>query len=50
MKVDVVIVGGGISGICAMYYLNKYCPHLSFVLLEGRDNIGGTWDWFKYPG
>ena len=25
-------------------------PHYSYVILEGRDSIGGTWDLFKYPG
>ena len=48
--VDVVIVGAGISGICAAVHLQLNCPHLSFVVLEGRDNFGGTWDLFKYPG
>jgi len=27
-----------------------YCPNKSFVILEGRDAIGGTWDLFRYPG
>src|SRR4026208_897046 len=26
------------------------CPEKSFVILEGRDAIGGTWDLFRYPG
>jgi len=30
--------------------LQKKCPNKSFVILEGRDNIGGTWDLFRYPG
>jgi Predicted flavoprotein involved in K+ transport len=30
--------------------LQKKCPNSSFVILEGRDKIGGTWDLFKYPG
>ena len=25
-------------------------PEKSFVILEGRDSIGGTWDLFRYPG
>jgi len=48
--VDVVIVGSGISGICAAAMLTLHCPKLSFVIIERRDNIGGTWDFFKYPG
>ncbi len=47
---DVVVVGAGISGIGAGYHLQKNCPGKSYVILEGRDSIGGTWDLFKYPG
>ena len=47
---DVVVVGAGISGIGAAYNLQKTCPQKSFTILEGRENIGGTWDLFKYPG
>jgi monooxygenase len=48
--VDVLIVGAGISGICAAVHLQRECPGKSFALLEGRDSIGGTWDLFRYPG
>lgn len=48
--VDVVIVGAGISGIAAAYYLQTRCPTKSYVILEGRRAIGGTWDLFRYPG
>src|SRR5574338_1636126 len=47
---DVVIVGAGISGIAAAYYLQKRCPSKTYVILEGRGAIGGTWDLFRYPG
>ena len=47
---NVIVVGAGISGIGAGYYLQKKYPNKSFVILEGRDNIGGTWDLFRYPG
>ena len=47
---NVIVVGAGISGIGAGYYLQNKCPNKSFVILEGRDNIGGTWDLFRYPG
>ena len=43
-------MGAGISGIAAGYNLKKSCPNKSFLILEGRDSIGGTWDLFKYPG
>ena len=47
---DVVIIGAGLSGVGAGYHLQQKCPNKSFVLLEGRDCIGGTWDLFRYPG
>ncbi|WP_328362520.1 NAD(P)/FAD-dependent oxidoreductase [Mycobacterium sp. NBC_00419] len=48
--VDVVIVGAGISGISAAWHLKDRCPGKTFVVLERRSNLGGTWDLFKYPG
>lgn len=47
---DVVVVGAGISGIGAGYFLQRDCPDRSYVILEGRARIGGTWDLFRYPG
>ena len=48
--VDVVVVGAGLSGIGAGYHLQTMSPDRSYVILEGRENLGGTWDLFKYPG
>ncbi len=48
--VDVVIVGAGLSGIGAAYHLQTNCPDRTYAILEGRDDIGGTWDLFRYPG
>ena len=48
--VDVVVVGAGLSGIGAGYHLQTMSPDRSYVILEGRDGLGGTWDLFKYPG
>jgi len=48
--VDVVIVGAGISGIDAAVHLKKLCPDRTYTILEGRENLGGTWDLFRYPG
>jgi cation diffusion facilitator CzcD-associated flavoprotein CzcO len=48
--VDVLVVGAGISGIGAGYHLNTMCPSRTYAILEGRTDIGGTWDLFRYPG
>jgi monooxygenase len=47
---DVAVVGAGISGIGAAYHLQTLCPDRSYVILEGREDLGGTWDLFRYPG
>ncbi|MGJ8564922.1 MAG: flavin-containing monooxygenase [Alphaproteobacteria bacterium] len=48
--IDVLIIGAGISGIAAAYYIQKRCPSKSYTILESRDAMGGTWDLFRYPG
>ena len=48
--VDVIVVGAGLSGIGGACHLKMLCPRKSFVVLEGREAIGGTWDLFRYPG
>lgn len=47
---DVIVVGAGIAGINAAYRLQTELPRSSYAILEARDNIGGTWDTFRYPG
>ncbi|WP_194898710.1 flavin-containing monooxygenase [Catenulispora pinisilvae] len=47
---DVVVVGAGLSGIGAGYRLQTESPGRSYVILEARAAIGGTWDLFRYPG
>jgi monooxygenase len=47
---DIVIVGAGLSGVGAAYRIQTQCPKKRYVILEGRDTIGGTWDLFRYPG
>lgn len=49
-EVDVLIIGAGLSGIGAAVHLQRACPGRSFMLLEARDTLGGTWDLFRYPG
>ncbi len=48
--VDVLVVGAGISGIGAAYHLQTECSDRSYAIVEARDDIGGTWDLFRYPG
>lgn len=47
---DVLIVGAGLSGICAARYLETAFPERRYAILEARDRLGGTWDLFRYPG
>ncbi len=47
---DVLIVGAGISGIGAAVHLKSLCPGRRWAILEARDELGGTWDLFRYPG
>ncbi len=47
---DVVVIGAGISGISAAYHLRTRCPDRRVRILEARDDLGGTWDLFRYPG
>lgn len=47
---DVLIIGAGISGVNAAYRLQTELPDYTYSILESRDAIGGTWDFFRYPG
>jgi monooxygenase len=47
---DVLIIGAGLSGIGAACHLQRECPERSYLILEARERIGGTWDLFRYPG
>ena len=47
---DVLIVGAGLSGIDTAYRLTERNPGLTYTIVEQRDQIGGTWDLFPYPG
>ncbi|MFD6454853.1 FAD-dependent oxidoreductase, partial [Nocardia sp. NPDC060220] len=48
--VDVLIIGAGLSGIGTACQLVRERTGRSFAIIERRDNVGGTWDLFKYPG
>jgi len=47
---DVLIIGAGLSGLGMAYMLKTHRPQDSFAVIESRENIGGTWDLFRYPG
>ena len=47
---DVLIVGAGISGIGMAAHMKDMTPGRSFAIAERRENLGGTWDLFRYPG
>jgi monooxygenase len=47
---DVLIVGAGLSGVGAGHHLQTRCPGKTYAILEAREDIGGTWDLFRYPG
>ncbi|QII03650.1 NAD(P)/FAD-dependent oxidoreductase (plasmid) [Rhodococcoides fascians A21d2] len=49
-ELDVLIIGAGISGIGAAYYLQRDHPDRSYAIVESREAPGGTWDQFRYPG
>ena len=49
-RLDVLIIGAGLSGIGAAHHLQERCPGKTYAILEAREAIGGTWDLFRYPG
>jgi monooxygenase len=49
-RLDVLIIGAGISGIDAAYHIQTQFPAKRYAILEARDALGGTWDFFRYPG
>jgi monooxygenase len=48
--VDVLLVGAGLSGIGAACHLLQECPDRRVLVVEAREDLGGTWDLFRYPG
>ena len=47
---EVLIVGAGLSGIGAAHHLQEAFPGRSYAIFEAREELGGTWDLFRYPG
>lgn len=50
MNKDVIIIGAGLSGIGATCHFKRDNPEKSYLILESREEFGGTWSLFKYPG
>ncbi len=48
--VDVLIIGAGLSGIGAACHLTRERSETTYLIVEARDALGGTWDLFRYPG
>lgn len=48
--IDVLVIGAGVSGIGIACRLSDAFPGKRLAILERRQNIGGTWDLFRYPG
>ncbi|MER7500317.1 NAD(P)/FAD-dependent oxidoreductase [Nonomuraea pusilla] len=48
-RVDVLIIGAGLSGVGAAWHLQRQ-PGRTYAVLEARDRPGGTWDLFRHPG
>jgi cation diffusion facilitator CzcD-associated flavoprotein CzcO len=46
---EVIIVGGGISGLGMAVQLKRMLGHDNFTIFEKSDNIGGTWWHNRYP-
>jgi monooxygenase len=49
-SVDVVIIGAGVAGIGIAAHLQRRQPGMSYMILDRRSAVGGTWDLFRYPG
>jgi monooxygenase len=47
---DVLIIGAGLSGIGAAHHLQRHHPRRTIALFESREELGGTWSLFRYPG
>ncbi|MGB3186053.1 MAG: NAD(P)/FAD-dependent oxidoreductase [Ornithinimicrobium sp.] len=50
LDADVLIIGAGLSGIGAACQLTRRRPNTTYLILEARADLGGTWDLFRYPG
>ncbi len=49
-RLDVLVLGAGLSGIGIAAHITRRFPDKKLAILERRERIGGTWDLFRYPG
>jgi cation diffusion facilitator CzcD-associated flavoprotein CzcO len=47
---DILIIGAGLSGVCALHNLRERFPSWRVRVIEAADNVGGTWYFNCYPG
>jgi len=47
---DVIIVGGGLSGLSAAHFLGVQCPGIKIAILEGAERPGGAIKTFRQSG
>jgi 4-hydroxyacetophenone monooxygenase len=47
-EIDVIVIGAGISGLCAAHALTR--NDFSYKIIESADRVGGTWRDNRYPG
>jgi monoamine oxidase len=47
---DVIVVGGGLSGMTAAYELNKFQANISLLVLEAQNRLGGRAFTVELPG
>ncbi|MEZ5742973.1 MAG: NAD(P)/FAD-dependent oxidoreductase [Sphingomonadaceae bacterium] len=48
-EIDVVVLGGGWTGVCAAIHL-KNAGVEDFYMVDHAGDFGGTWYWNRYPG
>lgn len=50
MSTGVLIIGAGLAGLNCAHRLQTEAPSVPFAILESRNDLGGTWNLFRFPG